>query len=66
MSLKIKSQEVNQYSSMDVILELDLLHYQFDLAYESGDRPEMVSLSKQIVAYQKRWSLPCSSTSLQA
>jgi len=66
MSLKITSQEVHNYPSMDVILELDLLHYNFDLAYEAGDTPEMVSISKQIIAYQKRWSLPCSSTSLQA
>ena len=66
MSLKITSQEVHNYPSMDVILELDLLHYNFDLAYESNDHEEMVNLSNQIKAFENRWSLSCSSTSLQA
>jgi len=51
---------------MDTLLELDLLHYNFDLAYEADNQEEMVNLSNQIKAFRNRWSLPCSSTSLQA
>ena len=66
MSLKITSQQVKKLPDMDTLLELDLLHYNFDLAYEADNHKEMVSLSNQIKAYEKRWSLPCSFTSLQA
>ena len=66
MSLKITSQEVNNLPNMDTLLELDLLHYNFDLAYEADNQEEMVNLSNQIKAFRNRWSLPCSSTSLQA
>lgn len=66
MSLKITSQEVSKLPDMDTLLELDLLHYNFDLAYESNDHEEMVNLSNQIKAFENRWSLSCSSTSLQA
>ena len=66
MSLKITSQKVSKLPDMDTLLELDLLHYNFDLAYESNDHEEMVNLSNQIKAFENRWSLSCSSTSLQA
>jgi|DEB0MinimDraft_6_1074348.scaffolds.fasta_scaffold00470_26 hypothetical protein len=54
-----------QTHSTQTLHEYSQLHYFFDIAYESGDQEEMISLSNQIKAYEKRWSLPCSSTSLQ-
>ena len=56
MSLKITSQQVNKLPDMDTLLELDLLHYNFDLAYESNNHKEMVSLSNQIKAFENRYA----------
>ena len=52
--------------SMQTLLEYDQLIYWYEQAVENKDNQEIHSLSKQIVAYEKRWSLPCYFTPLQA
>ena len=52
--------------SMQTLLEYDELIYFYEQATDANDKAEMHSLSKQIVAYENRWSLPCYFTQSQA
>ena len=51
--------------SMQTLLEYDQLIYWYEQAVDNKDNQEIHSLSKQIVAYENRWSLPCYFTPLQ-
>ncbi len=55
-----------QTHSPQTLLEYDQLLYWYEQASEAKDHAEMHSLSKQIVAFRKRWSLPCYSSQSQA
>ena len=46
-----------QTHSTQTLLDYDQLLYWYEQACDANDKAEMHSLSKQIIAYRKRWSL---------
>ena len=57
MAYSIKSEQLNKLPDMNTLLELDQLHYDYDLACYDKNKEEMASLIDQIKAFENRWSL---------
>lgn len=66
MAISYTKSDVKKFPNMDILLDYDELHYELDHAIENGDLEEAKELRLQLKAYENRWSLTCSSTSLQA
>ena len=62
----VKEPESSLYEALNnqlgTLLDYEELLYWYEQACDANDKAEMHSLNKQIIAYQKRWSLECYST----